>query len=1212
MAYATKYLFKWQSANGTTREIRVLKNGYSGSVLQRHLGRAPILKKQKNGTVFGTSLEFYAECQVDGEFAEFYTTNPKAYKVELYAGSTLLWTGYVTPELYSEPDIAPPYDVQVIATDGIGELKLYDFEAQGTKTLRQMFTYLLYETGLGTDVYLISSLKAGSSGAGALLEKTINLDYMVGKNCYEVLTYLLDTLHATITWWKGAWIVARETNVTFQNGKVKYFNTAGNAAQLAGSVVTLGKMYTNDAWPVGQLTQKVDPAKKSVTVQAPWHTVQGLQNSEMTSDTAWTKVSQAAYLSDPGCYSLPFVGYPTFQLPCIYQSVALSGMRVPMSFECRCTGLNAVTLGDQGSFNGALGFLITYQVGNTVYWLRKGDDGPYWEAGDTVNPSTDAYGEFARNLTTCNVDRINAEKLSLDGIPAFEQSGSYPSGTLTVYISGWNCYVYGASLNVVLVKGYQDRLHLDNGARGEGDTVEIAIGRETSDIDHYKSFLQGILLDSGALITSFKDDYLTSGTDFLSFISRDYARSFALPRIVRSGTVSLESAVAFPPLVFTKGAVDYWLDTWSWNMYEDELDISARSLPTASITVDSEVITESAGSTSSSSSSSGGASSSVGGGGNNYFEHDPNHDSGIALKTLYESLAVPDLYIGDSGESLLADLNVIGPALQSLQAQIDAVASRDCFDELTATAAFIDTLATDRVYANRYYFTDDIYFYIDVVDGTPCVHLNADFITDGDQILGDGTPGGGGGGGVTYFSELQDVSAAIAEMTSQQLSNKMLIWDTAATPVGGSSPTGAWSVIDKSSVGITTDATQNLHGLMSAADKTKLDGINTTYIANGETAYEALNVIGPALQSLQAQLDSVASRDAFDELTATAAFVDVLAAGMAVMEDLELAGHSMKSIPNDYIANPSITINGTATALGGSFATANITAGTAGTSSATSGASFSIPYVTMNKYGVVTGYGTHTHTISQANLFGSSAIGSAALPVYYNGSALASCDGSSIFSALSSGAATNLSATIAGQTRTATLYATYDSASENISDKFGIGGSALQSLQAQVDAVASRVDLSDYEATTEAKMDYICGLLGSLQAQIDSVSTRIDDGGYGYFDMLAVGGDIYCDYVFTTGDQVLSDERKKNITREIVLSAEQIASCRAVAFDWKDKPGSNFGSIAQDWQRILPESVRENADTLYLAYEQSAMVAVINLAREVVELRKQLEQRGGN
>ena len=43
---------------------------------------------------------------------------------------------------------------------------------------------------------------------------------------------------------------------------------------------------------------------------------------------------------------------------------------------------------------------------------------------------------------------------------------------------------------------------------------------------------------------------------------------------------------------------------------------------------------------------------------------------------------------------------------------------------------------------------------------------------------------------------------------------------------------------------------------------------------------------------------------------------------------------------------------------------ANITAGTAGTSSATSGSTLAVPYVTMNAQGIVTGYGTHTHTIT--------------------------------------------------------------------------------------------------------------------------------------------------------------------------------------------------------------------------------------------------------
>lgn len=43
-----------------------------------------------------------------------------------------------------------------------------------------------------------------------------------------------------------------------------------------------------------------------------------------------------------------------------------------------------------------------------------------------------------------------------------------------------------------------------------------------------------------------------------------------------------------------------------------------------------------------------------------------------------------------------------------------------------------------------------------------------------------------------------------------------------------------------------------------------------------------------------------------------------------------------------------------------------LAAGTAGTSSATSGSSVSIPYVTVNSQGIVTGYGTHTHTLGAA------------------------------------------------------------------------------------------------------------------------------------------------------------------------------------------------------------------------------------------------------
>ena len=86
--------------------------------------------------------------------------------------------------------------------------------------------------------------------------------------------------------------------------------------------------------------------------------------------------------------------------------------------------------------------------------------------------------------------------------------------------------------------------------------------------------------------------------------------------------------------------------------------------------------------------------------------------------------------------------------------------------------------------------------------------------------------------------------------------------------------------------------------------------------------------------------------------------------------------------------------------------------------------------------------------------------------MYLDGGTLTAITPSSLFYNLSSGAATNLSVTIAGQNRTATLYATYDSAGDNISSCFGTVSTALRSLQSQIDSVASRNGFDELTATT--------------------------------------------------------------------------------------------------------------------------------------------------
>lgn len=618
MYYEDKYLFRFESSNGKTREIRVLHREagdraileasddnllteHTGLFLvvrtysetQRAQGRAPVIKKQQNGPIHGTSLTFFAECLIDGEFMEFYTTDPKEFRVDVYDGATLVWQGFITPELYSEPDIAPPYDVQVVATDGIGELKFYDFEPQGTVTLRAMLTYLLGYTGLSTDVNMVSTLKAGGRTADAtqLLENSINLDYLEGKTCYDALTYILDTLHATITRWGGSWLIVRETNVTIVDGEVKYFDPLGNWGTLDDSVQVLGKMYANPAWPVGQLSTVINPAKNKVVVQAPWHTVTGLQNPEMTSDDAWIKYNSASYDSVNGGYLLP---YPTSGTGQIRQQISMAGLRVPMSISVRATATSSAYSGQV--IPAQLGVLLIYTVGTSSYHLRKGVDGvPVWTAGDLPSGAIPAGTpiDYQQTLVAWDASRIEAEELKIDNIPAFLESGSFRPGTLTVYIIGYCVTVFSAHLNVALPKGYQDILRLDNGARGEGSTVEVAFGRPDAETEYYAGFLQGLLLNAGEPIINFYDDTFDTSMNFLAFIARDYALSVALPRAKVTGKVYLEASIQRPPLVFAKGALNYWLQTWSWDLYEDELEIEAITLPSAQLTVLSETILES-------------------------------------------------------------------------------------------------------------------------------------------------------------------------------------------------------------------------------------------------------------------------------------------------------------------------------------------------------------------------------------------------------------------------------------------------------------------------------------------------------------------------------------------------------------------------------------------------------------------------------------------
>lgn len=590
MALAVKYKFRFESIHGIMYVVNLLEDGYSGSVIVRPLGKAPVIKMSDSTPIRATSCSLTLECQTDGEFTSLYTSNPRQYQIQVYrdaslsGGGTLIWTGYVATEIYSEPDIAPPYDVAITATDGLGVLREYTFPARGLQPVREQLNYLLRQTGMTNPIRCVTSLQPNSGSPIVLFDsRSINLDYMAGENCYDVLSELLRTLHMTVTQYRGMWYLIRESDVAGKlnsSGTIATYDVPSRAnassstttANVTNFRKTVGQMGVANLWPVGYMTRRASPAKKDVTIEAPWHMGNAVQNPDMASDSVWSKGgftwnSNGYYESTANT-----VGF-------LSQDVALEvtgGMRFKMTIRASrgvySEDTNFVVFRPEFQANGS----------STIYYFNT-----QTKKWDTTNPQY--YDSF--ELQTMNSDRNQAEEFTLE-VPALPFNNGVV-GTLTVRITGRNANIFSVVVTQHLNAGYRDILVLNNGARGASEPVTIAGGRTDADLVPDGDLLEGVFVSSSSpkVIEYFWRDARWAGKDFLSMTALDYALSVALPRIELSGTLDVPSNLTHIPFVLSLRSTDYVLQSYDWDLLEEELRFTALSLPAATLTVSSENIT---------------------------------------------------------------------------------------------------------------------------------------------------------------------------------------------------------------------------------------------------------------------------------------------------------------------------------------------------------------------------------------------------------------------------------------------------------------------------------------------------------------------------------------------------------------------------------------------------------------------------------------------
>lgn len=592
MAYNLKYYYLFKSCNGKTVEIDIKEDGYTGSATLRRLGGAPVLKMENSGCIHGTSLELPAECVVEDEYADLYSTDPYLYQVDVIVGSRTVWKGYVTPELYSAPWIDPPYDVTVTATDGIGELKLHTFPAMGDVSLYSLLSTILGYTGLSFAINAINT--AGNTAASAsdlLTSTTVNLDHMAGETCYDVLQSVLESLHATIQQADCGWLIIRETDVNSMTSSGSVRDTSSNSYD----IIEITSMADSDCWPVGQLRMEIQPAKNRVDVQCENHPHQNyLVDPNMVLDswggTATHRTGDGGYYEinpESNQYIRQRVVIPTNSIP-----GAANGdtANLTLTLRARQTDSEAshkvkIAIDAYGKKLGTTSY-VHFWLTNTAYASGSGP-GTWYEDTSIRYYEAELQGAVNGNSSDCTTVTVEIPWAALTKTRLLPDSTN--PLTISIYADDQTVCVHGATLEAVTTyEGISTALIMNNAARGSYGTIEPAFADSLTK-NYGASWIDNMCRTYSGTKVSTWYSAIMSSLPYGEFIAKDYALSCAMPRLRLQGRLNVQTD--WMPLFFLTNGMMFQTETWSLDLLNDEVEVSILSLPASSIQVTSLVVT---------------------------------------------------------------------------------------------------------------------------------------------------------------------------------------------------------------------------------------------------------------------------------------------------------------------------------------------------------------------------------------------------------------------------------------------------------------------------------------------------------------------------------------------------------------------------------------------------------------------------------------------
>lgn len=575
--YGTRYILRWESEKyNHDYKILIKERDYTGETEKKSLGEAPLLRRDDSDSgISGTSLEMVIQADVDGELTSLYTVDNKKFLVELYKNNSLIWTGYVLPEKYSEPYVPVPYDVSVTASDGLGILKDIPFTLSGEKTLFEVTRFCCNQTGMTLDFIVFSSLVESSMNTGnsMLVQTSLDVSTFQDKTCYEVLESILTSLDAFITEANGKWVIARYTDLDKEG--FLYSNTGGSSGKVSLDPPVLGNVHS-ELYPIGNLELEIEPANKSVKFTSDYDLRPSfLQNHDFSGgDSGWGGF-EYVIAKRKGVGFAAMHGNSGKQERYIQQSVSVEKSSQAVIVEVKFALAQMFA-----SMNGRAGedreFALKIQLsgeGQTYYLTDEG-----WGTKDFRFPVHGSLQDmfWDRGISTNYVDDYESNfKVTADGFPA--------SGQLTISI--YNIYVEMSGTSNVRSSLFLSHVIVTNDY-GSGIDVSVNLAEKAStsheDVDICltdvpfvenadKMFYNGLKV-AGKYTSSWACGGKTDS--FLYTILKSVCSRIGFPRKQLSGTIQGENLESFMLLVDKYSDSLFQTREFSLNLLTDEMNVT--------------------------------------------------------------------------------------------------------------------------------------------------------------------------------------------------------------------------------------------------------------------------------------------------------------------------------------------------------------------------------------------------------------------------------------------------------------------------------------------------------------------------------------------------------------------------------------------------------------------------------------------------------------